>query len=177
VVANGRNVRGNPANRGKRTRRGVRERCRSTAAASRGSRVIDLSVRPVESERGDLVSIVVEGVDITERVDLERDLRQSEKLHRVTLNNMTDTILITDETGEYTYVCPNVHFISATRSRRFEIKGRLMNSSVRISSTVMNSPQTAFSRTLRRRRLTKPGGAHALGQRSRSLDSGRNTSL
>jgi PAS domain S-box-containing protein len=74
-------------------------------------RVIDLSVRPVESERGDLVSIVVEGVDITERVDLERDLRQSEKLHRVTLNNMTDTILITDETGEYTYVCPNVHFI------------------------------------------------------------------
>ncbi|WP_224448574.1 bacterio-opsin activator domain-containing protein [Haloprofundus salilacus] len=74
-------------------------------------RVIDLSVRPVENERGDLVSIVVEGVDITERVDLERDLRQSEELHRVTLNNMTDTVLITDEDGEYTYVCPNVHFI------------------------------------------------------------------
>ena len=74
-------------------------------------RVIDLSVRPVENERGDLVSIVVEGVDITERVDLERNLRQSEELHRVTLNNMTDTVLITNEAGEYTYVCPNVHFI------------------------------------------------------------------
>ncbi|WP_435197720.1 bacterio-opsin activator domain-containing protein [Natronomonas sp. EA1] len=74
-------------------------------------RVIDLSVRPVENERGDLVSIVVEGVDITERVDLERNLRESEELHRVTLNNMTDTVLITDEAGEYTYVCPNVHFI------------------------------------------------------------------
>jgi len=74
-------------------------------------RVIDLSVRPVESERGDLVSIIVEGVDITERVDLDRDIRQSEKLHRVTLNNMTDTVLITNEAGEYTYVCPNVHFI------------------------------------------------------------------
>ncbi|WP_313692089.1 bacterio-opsin activator domain-containing protein [Halorarum halobium] len=74
-------------------------------------RVIDLSVRPVENERGDLVSIVVDGVDITQRVDLERDLRQSEELHRVTLNNMTDTVLITDESGEYTYVCPNVHFI------------------------------------------------------------------
>jgi len=68
-------------------------------------------VRPVESERGDLVSIIVEGVDITERVDLDRDIRQSEKLHRVTLNNMTDTVLITNEAGEYTYVCPNVHFI------------------------------------------------------------------
>ncbi|WP_435158137.1 bacterio-opsin activator domain-containing protein [Haladaptatus sp. DFWS20] len=76
-----------------------------------GSRVIDLSLRPVENERGDLVSIVVEGVDITDRVDLERNLRQSEELHRVTLNNMTDTVLITDEVGEYTYVCPNVHFI------------------------------------------------------------------
>ncbi|MFC6824970.1 bacterio-opsin activator domain-containing protein [Halopelagius fulvigenes] len=74
-------------------------------------RVIDLSVRPVENERGELVSVVVDGVDITERVDLERDLRQSEELHRITLNNMTDTILITNEKGEYTYVCPNVHFI------------------------------------------------------------------
>ncbi|WP_148414698.1 bacterio-opsin activator domain-containing protein [Haloferax sp. KTX1] len=74
-------------------------------------RVIDLSVHPVENECGDIVSIVVEGVDITARVDLERDLRQSEELHRVTLNNMTDTVLITNEDGEYTYVCPNVHFI------------------------------------------------------------------
>jgi len=74
-------------------------------------RVVDLSVRPVENERGDLVSIVVEGIDVTEQVTLERDLRRSEELHRVTLNNMTDTVLITDEDGEYTYVCPNVHFI------------------------------------------------------------------
>ena len=73
--------------------------------------VVDLSVHPVENERGDPVAIVVEGVDVTDRVELERDLRRSEELHRVTLNNMTDTVLITDEDGEYTYVCPNVHFI------------------------------------------------------------------
>lgn len=75
------------------------------------SRVMDLSAQPVINERGEIVSVVVEGVDITERVGLERDLRQSEELHRVTLNNMTDTVLITNEAGEYTYVCPNVHFI------------------------------------------------------------------
>nr|WP_304449846.1 bacterio-opsin activator domain-containing protein [Halomarina sp. PSRA2] len=73
--------------------------------------VVELSARPVHDGFGDLVSVVVEGVDITERVTLERDLRRSEELHRVTLNNMTDTILMTDESGEYTYVCPNVHFI------------------------------------------------------------------
>ena len=82
---------------------------RSSAAS--GQRVLDLSARPVKREGGEIVSIVVEGVDITERVTLERDLRQSEELHRVTLNNMTDTVLITNEVGEYTYICPNVHFI------------------------------------------------------------------
>jgi len=81
------------------------------AIPGREARVLELSARPVEDERGTLVSIVVEAVDITERVDLERDLRRSEELHRVTLNNMTDTVLITDEDGEYTYVCPNVHYI------------------------------------------------------------------
>jgi PAS domain S-box-containing protein len=74
-------------------------------------RVVELSARPVADERGDLTAVVVEGVDIAERVALERDLRRSEELHRVTLNNMTDTVLMTDEAGEYTYVCPNVHFI------------------------------------------------------------------
>ena len=81
------------------------------ASAVDDFRTIDLSARPVRDEHGEMVSIVVEGVDITERVSLERDLRRSEELHRVTLNNMTDTVLITNESGEYTYVCPNVHFI------------------------------------------------------------------
>ncbi|WP_049972647.1 PAS domain S-box protein, partial [Haladaptatus cibarius] len=88
-------------------------------------RVIDLSVRPVEDERGELVSIVIEGVDITERVDLERNLRQSEELHRVTLNNMTDTVLITDESGEYTYVCPNVHFIFGYTAEEIRERGTI----------------------------------------------------
>jgi PAS domain S-box-containing protein len=72
---------------------------------------LDFSARPVRDETGTVVSIVVEGVDVTERVSLERELRESEELHRVTLNNMTDTVLITDDDGAFTYVCPNVHFI------------------------------------------------------------------
>ncbi|WP_336136645.1 bacterio-opsin activator domain-containing protein [Natronomonas amylolytica] len=88
-------------------------------------RVIDLSVRPVENERGRLVSIVVEGVDITDRVELERDLRRSEELHRVTLNNMTDTVLITDEGGEYTYICPNVHFIFGYTAEEIRRQGTI----------------------------------------------------
>ncbi|MFD1514186.1 bacterio-opsin activator domain-containing protein [Halomarina rubra] len=81
------------------------------SSAGESTSVVELSARPVHNGAGELVSIVVDGVDITERVTLERELRQSEELHRVTLNNMTDTVLMTDEDGEYTYVCPNVHFI------------------------------------------------------------------
>lgn len=79
--------------------------------ATATDRVIELSVRPVENDFGEVTSIVIEGIDITEQVTLDRDLRQSEELHRVTLSNMTDTVLMTNEDGEYTYVCPNVHFI------------------------------------------------------------------
>ncbi|WP_327051141.1 bacterio-opsin activator domain-containing protein [Halomicrococcus gelatinilyticus] len=72
---------------------------------------LDLSFRPVRGPDGTVASVVVEGVDVTERADLERELRESEELHRVTLNNMTDTVLVTDDDGEFTYICPNVHFI------------------------------------------------------------------
>ncbi|QHS17364.1 GAF domain-containing protein [haloarchaeon 3A1-DGR] len=87
--------------------------------------VIDLSVRPVRDDRGTVTSIVVEGVDVTDRVALERDLRRSEELHRVTLNNMTDTVLITNEAGEYTYVCPNVHFIFGYTAAEIEELGTI----------------------------------------------------
>jgi PAS domain S-box-containing protein len=97
----------------------------SRAFGTEPQHILDLSVRPVENAHGDLVSIVVEGLDITEQVALERDLRQSETLHRVTLNNMTDTVLITNEDGEYTYVCPNVHFIFGYTAEEIHEQGEI----------------------------------------------------
>ncbi len=82
-----------------------------TNAGEDGTRIIELSALPVQDPSGALVGIVVEGDDITERVSLYRELRSSEELHRVTLNNMTDTVLVTDDDGAFTYICPNVHFI------------------------------------------------------------------
>ncbi len=80
-------------------------------AFANGPQILELSVHPVEDELGRVVSVVVEGIDITERVHLEQELRESEQLHRATLKYMTDTVLMTDGDGEYVYVCPNVHFI------------------------------------------------------------------
>ncbi|WP_128476082.1 bacterio-opsin activator domain-containing protein [Halorussus pelagicus] len=76
-----------------------------------GEARFEFTVRPVANEGGDVDRLVVEGREVAERVRLEEELRESEELHRVTLNNMTDTVLVTDDEGEFTYVCPNVHFI------------------------------------------------------------------
>ncbi|ADD04596.1 receiver/sensor box HTH-10 family transcription regulator [Natrialba magadii ATCC 43099] len=79
-------------------------------ATGNDRQTLDLTVRPVTD--GDRVTtILVRATDVTERAALESDLRESEELHRVTLNHMTDTVLITNDEGEFTYVCPNVHFI------------------------------------------------------------------
>jgi PAS domain S-box-containing protein len=97
----------------KRTERAVagdRVAFETTCTVGGDERNVSVSLRPVTVD-GAVRSVVVEGRDVTERVRLASDLRASEELHRVTLNNMTDTVLITDDDGEYTYVCPNVHFI------------------------------------------------------------------
>ncbi|AHG00073.1 bacterio-opsin activator [Halostagnicola larsenii XH-48] len=83
----------------------------ATQAVDGAKRVLEVTIRPVRDDSGAIVSLLAEGNDVTGRVALEEELRESEQLHRVTLNNMTDTVLITDESGAFTYVCPNVHFI------------------------------------------------------------------
>ncbi|RQG93344.1 bacterio-opsin activator domain-containing protein [Natrarchaeobius chitinivorans] len=76
-----------------------------------GTRPLEMTIRPVRDDAGTIVSLIARVEDVTERVGLEAELRESEELHRVTLNHMTDTVLVTDDDGEFTYVCPNVHFI------------------------------------------------------------------
>ncbi len=40
-----------------------------------------------------------------------REIEDSEKLHRITLENISDTVLITEDHGRIFYVCPNTNFI------------------------------------------------------------------
>ncbi|OLZ40232.1 bacterio-opsin activator [Natrinema saccharevitans] len=94
---------------------GTTARDGSDAAGERADpdreRTFDVTVHPIRDESGTVVSLFARADDVTERARLERELRESEQLHRVTLNNMTDTVLITDDDGAFTYVCPNVHFV------------------------------------------------------------------
>ncbi len=75
------------------------------------NRITELLLRPIRDRSGTVAEILVEAEDASRQRRREIELRRSERLHRVTLNNMTDTVLVTDDDGEFVYVCPNVHFI------------------------------------------------------------------
>ncbi|MCL1473068.1 PAS domain S-box protein [Argonema antarcticum] len=50
-------------------------------------------------------------IDITDRKQAIEKLRQSEELYRITLTSISDAVFITDRTGGFTFICPNVNII------------------------------------------------------------------
>jgi len=53
------------------------------------------------------------------------ELRASEELHRATLGNISDAVFMADDSGSFTYVCPNVDVIFGFTPNEVRAKGRL----------------------------------------------------
>ncbi len=70
-----------------------------------------ISWRPMYGVDGAYLGLRTSIRDITLQKAAEKDLRESEELHRITLSTISDAVFITDEEGAFTYVCPNVHII------------------------------------------------------------------
>ncbi len=49
--------------------------------------------------------------DITEQKRAQESLKRSEKLHRITLSRISDTVVITNDNGAFTWICPNIDVI------------------------------------------------------------------
>jgi PAS domain S-box-containing protein len=65
----------------------------------------------VKDEDGNLRRCQTVVSDITGLKKAEEAVRESEELHRITLSSISDTVLITDDNGRFTYICPNVNVI------------------------------------------------------------------
>ena len=61
-------------------------------------------------------------------------LRESEALYRITLQNMSDAVFITDDAGVFTFICPNVDVIFGYSHDEVRTMGRIHSSSALISS-------------------------------------------
>ncbi|EMA42034.1 GAF domain-containing protein [Halococcus hamelinensis] len=104
---------------------GMPQTLETTYDTPNGDSVVDLSIRAAPEGEKEARSVLVTMKNISERVELERDLRHSEQLHRVILNNMNETILIADDDGEFTYICPNVRFIFGYTAEEIEEIGTI----------------------------------------------------
>jgi PAS domain S-box-containing protein len=68
----------------------------------------ETAIAQVRASPPDLVLILQ---DTRGRMRAEGALQESEELHRITLSNISDAVFITDDAGEFTYICPNVDVI------------------------------------------------------------------
>ncbi len=63
--------------------------------------------------------------DITDRKTAEMKLEESESLHRITLANISDAVMITDDEGNFTYICPNTEEIFGFSSEALSEQGNI----------------------------------------------------
>jgi two-component system, LuxR family, sensor kinase FixL len=59
------------------------------------------------------------------RAEAFQALRESEELHRVTLENISDAVFLTDDAGRFTFICPNVDVIFGYAPDEVRAMGRI----------------------------------------------------
>ncbi len=66
---------------------------------------------PILDEQDTIIGMVLVFHAQTAERTTQRALRESEELHRITLENINDPVFITDANGRFTFICPNVSHI------------------------------------------------------------------
>ena len=67
---------------------------------------IELSLSTRETEDETYFTAIIR--DITKRKKTEEQLQKSEEFYRILLSRISDTVLITNDKGDFTWVCPNI---------------------------------------------------------------------
>jgi len=75
---------------------------------------IEFSIRPVKNDTGEVVYLIPEGVDITRRKNIERELQEARDKLKDFLDNASDIIYSIDASGTITYVSQQISILDLT---------------------------------------------------------------
>jgi PAS domain S-box-containing protein len=89
--------------------------------------LIDVSITmdAIKDENQKIMGFCIISRDITERRKAEEALRESEELHRITLSSISDTVIITNDDGKFTFICPNIDFIFGYSNQEVQSLGHV----------------------------------------------------
>jgi PAS domain S-box-containing protein len=84
-----------------------------------------ISLSPIRDRAERVIGFCAVIRDMTEMRRAERQQQEAEALHQLILSNISDAVFITDEAGQFTYVCPNVHVIWAYDQQEVQALGNI----------------------------------------------------
>jgi two-component system, cell cycle sensor histidine kinase and response regulator CckA len=82
--------------------------------------ILEARIRPLRDRRGDIVGILGVGVDVTEQVRMEAQLRGSEERFRAVVDGSTDLIAILDNDFRVSYASPSHRTVLGYRASERE---------------------------------------------------------
>ena len=96
-----------------------------TVGVHKGGRRIDVSLTlsPIKNPRGEVVGSAVIAHDITQRLQAEEALRQSEEKYRSIVLNIPDVVWTLNSCGRFVFVSPNIERVTGYTPEEFEQGG------------------------------------------------------
>ncbi len=117
---------------------------------------------PDKSKSADVINPPVRPKKTPKRLGMEEKLRQSEELHRIILTNISDSVFLTDDSGNFTFICPNVDNIFGYS---FEEIYAMKNIDALLGPKLFDRvrlERTPEIRNIERETMDKHGNAHTL---------------
>ncbi|MBA7662461.1 hypothetical protein ES703_70490 [subsurface metagenome] len=128
------------------------------------TRWLQLVIQAIFDEEGNLTELQVEGQDITERKQVEENLRKNEGKHRSLISNIPDLVWTTDERFRVVFVGSNAESVLGYTQEEIYQRGSWMAWFERVHPHDVNKAKAAF------RALVKQGKDYDIEYRFKRKD-------